>query len=74
MILAIPPALIGAAVAWLLFNGNVVDAGGLTFQMSVTPHLLVVSIFWALSIALIGALFPALRAASIPVATALRGG
>ena len=73
LILAIPPALIGAAAAWWLFNGNVVDAGGLTFQMSVTPHLLVVSIFWALVIALIGALLPAMRAASLPVATALRG-
>lgn len=73
LILAIPPALIGAAAAWWLFNGNVVDAGGLTFQMSVTPHLLVVSIGWALAIALIGALLPALRAASLPVATALRG-
>lgn len=73
LILAIPPALIGAAAAWWLFNGNVVDAGGLTFQMSVTPHLLVISIGWALAIALIGALLPAMRAASLPVATALRG-
>jgi putative ABC transport system permease protein len=72
-ILAIPPAVIGAAAAWLLFNGNVVDAGGLTFQMSVTPHLLVVSIFWALAIALIGGFLPAIRAATMPVATALRG-
>jgi putative ABC transport system permease protein len=73
LILAIPPAVIGAAAAWLLFNGNVVDAGGLTFQMSVTPHLLVVSIFWALAIALIGGFLPAIRAATMPVAIALRG-
>ncbi len=72
MILAIPSALIGAAAAWALFNENVVDAGGLTFQMSVTPHLLVVSICWAFGIALIGGLLPALRAASLPVAIALR--
>jgi ABC-type antimicrobial peptide transport system permease subunit len=50
-----------------------VDAGGLTFQMSVTPHLLVVSIFWALAIALIGGFLPAIRAATMPVAIALRG-
>ncbi|HEY1898647.1 MAG TPA: hypothetical protein VGG49_02530, partial [Steroidobacteraceae bacterium] len=68
-----PPALIGAAAAWLLFNGNVVDAGGLTFQMNVPPHLLVVSIFWALAIALIGGFLPAMRAATMPVAVALRG-
>ncbi|HEY4338724.1 MAG TPA: ABC transporter permease [Steroidobacteraceae bacterium] len=73
LILAIPPALIGAAAAWLLFNGNVVDAGGLTFQMNVPPHLLVVSIFWALAIALIGGFLPAMRAATMPVAVALRG-
>ena len=72
LILAIPPALLGTAAAWVLFNGDVVDAGGLTFKMSVTPHLLVVSIFWALAIALIGALLPAIRAATLPVATALR--
>ncbi|HTV79318.1 MAG TPA: ABC transporter permease [Steroidobacteraceae bacterium] len=73
LLLAIPPAVLGAAAAWLLFNGNVVDAGGLTFQMRVTPHLLTVSIFWAIAIALIGGFLPAIRAASIPVATALRG-
>ena len=72
MILAIPSALVGAAAAWALFNDNVVDAGGLTFQMTVTPHLLVVSICWALGIALIGGLLPALRAASLPVAVAMR--
>ncbi len=73
LILALPPALIGAAVAWALFNGNVVDAGGLTFQMIVTPHQLVISVCWALGIALIGGFLPALRAARMPVATALRG-
>jgi putative ABC transport system permease protein len=72
LLLAIPPALIGATLSWILFNGDVVDAGGLTFQMVVTPHLLEISIFWALTIALIGGLFPAIRAASLPVATALR--
>ncbi|HEY1899437.1 MAG TPA: ABC transporter permease [Steroidobacteraceae bacterium] len=72
MILAIPPALLGTAAAWILFNGDMVDAGGLTFQMIVTPRLLVVSVFWAIGIALIGGLLPAIRAASLPVATALR--
>ena len=73
LILAIPPALIGAAASWWLFNGNVVDAGGLTFQMTVSPHLLVISIFWALGIAMIGGFLPAMRAARMPVAVALRG-
>jgi FtsX-like permease family len=43
LILAIPAALLGAGIAWLLFNGSAVVAGGLTFHMAVTPHLVVVS-------------------------------
>jgi putative ABC transport system permease protein len=72
MVLALPGAFLGALVAWALFNGNVVDVQGLIFKLTVTPHLLVVSIFWALFIGLIGASLPALRAARLPVATALR--
>ncbi len=72
MILAIPAALLGAGIAWFLFNGHVVVAVGVTFQMAVTAHLVVVSLGWSLSIALIGGFLPALRAADLPVATALR--
>ncbi len=72
MLLALPGAFLGAAVAWLLFNGNVVSTGGLIFRLKVTPHLLVVSILWALAIGLIGGSLPALRAARLSVATALR--
>jgi putative ABC transport system permease protein len=72
IVLALPGAFLGALVAWVLFNGNVVDVQGLIFKLTVTPHLLVVSIFWALFIGLIGASLPALRAARLPVATALR--
>jgi putative ABC transport system permease protein len=72
MVLAIPGAFIGACVAWVLFNGNVVDVAGLIFKLTVTPRLLVISILWALAIGLIGGSLPALRAALLPVATALR--
>jgi len=72
VVLAIPGALLGAAIAWLLFNGNVVSTGGLIFHLSVTSHVLIVSMAWALVIGLIGASLPALRAARVPVATALR--
>ena len=72
MVLALPGAFFGAFVAWLLFNGNVVDVSGLIFKLTVTPHLLVISVFWALAIGLIGGSLPALRAARQPVATALR--
>jgi putative ABC transport system permease protein len=72
MALALPGAFLGALVAWLLFNGNVVDVQGLIFKLTVTPNLLVTSIFWALFIGLIGGSLPAFRAARLPVATALR--
>ncbi len=72
MLLALPGAFLGALIAWVLFNGNVVDVAGLIFKLTVTPHLLLISIFWALTIGLIGGSLPALRAARLPVATALR--
>jgi putative ABC transport system permease protein len=72
MLLSLPGAFLGALIAWVLFNGNVVDVSGLIFKLTVTPHLLGVSILWALAIGLIGGSLPALRAARLPVATALR--
>ena len=72
MVLALPGAFLGALIAWVLFNGNVVDVAGLIFKLTVTPRLLVISITWALLIGLIGGSLPALRAARLPVATALR--
>jgi putative ABC transport system permease protein len=72
MLLALPGAFLGALIAWVMFNGNVVDVAGLIFKLTVTPHLLIVSIFWALIIGLIGGSLPALRAARLPIATALR--
>ncbi|MEJ0039296.1 MAG: ABC transporter permease [Gammaproteobacteria bacterium] len=72
MLLALPGAFLGALIAWVLFNGNVVDVAGLIFKLTVTPRLLIISIFWALTIGLIGGSLPALRAARLPVATALR--
>jgi putative ABC transport system permease protein len=72
MLLALPGAFIGAAIAFLLFNGNVVSTAGLIFKLKVTPHLLVVSVLWALAIGLIGGSLPAFRAARLSVAAALR--
>jgi len=72
IVLALPGAFLGAGIAWALFNGNVVDVAGLIFKLTVTPHLLLISIAWALAIGLIGGSLPALRAARLPVATALR--
>jgi len=72
MLLALPGALLGTALAWLLFNGLAASPFGYSFQLSVTASLAVLGIEWALAMGLLGGLLPALRAARMPVVTALR--
>jgi putative ABC transport system permease protein len=78
MLLALVGGLIGGALAWLVFNGYSAStmAGGsvgqLAFELRVTPELLWTGLKWALAIGFIGGLFPAVRAARLPVTTALR--
>ena len=70
--LAIPGALAGAAVAWLLFNKQDIHMAGVSFPLAVTPDLVALGLIWALAIGLIGGFAPAIRAARLPVAEALR--
>jgi putative ABC transport system permease protein len=77
LLLSLLGGIIGAALAWLLFNGHsVATLGGafaqVVFKLTVTPTLIVTGILWACAIGILGGLFPALRAARLPVATALR--
>jgi putative ABC transport system permease protein len=79
LLLALIGGTIGAAIAWLFFNGHQVStsaggnaAGHLIFELSVSPALIATGIIWACTIGLIGGLLPAVRAARLPVATALR--
>ena len=78
MLETMPLARIGGALAYLIFNGYGAStlAGGsvgqLAFQLLVTPELLWTGLKWALAIGFIGGLFPAVRAARLPVTTALR--
>jgi putative ABC transport system permease protein len=77
MLLSVIGALIGAGLAWVFFNGNVVSTLGsnftqVVFRLAVGPSLVVLGIVWACVIGLVGGLFPAIRAARLPVATALR--
>lgn len=79
LLLALIGGAIGAVLAWLFFNGHVVStssggaaAGQLVFELSVSPQLITIGVVWACVIGLIGGLFPAVRAARLPVATALR--
>jgi putative ABC transport system permease protein len=72
LLLAVPGALLGVGAAWLLFNGHSISALGLTFPLAVTPGLFELAIVWALVIGMVGGLAPSVRAARLPVATALR--
>jgi putative ABC transport system permease protein len=77
MLLALLGGLLGAGVAWLLFNGHEVSTLGsnfsqVVFKFRVSPALLWTGLKWALGIGLVGGLFPALRAARLPVTVALR--
>jgi putative ABC transport system permease protein len=72
LLFALPGALLGAALAWLFFNGLSASPFGYNFQLAVTPSLGGIGIVWALAMGLAGGLLPALRAARLPVATAIR--
>jgi putative ABC transport system permease protein len=81
LLLSITGALAGALVAWLLFNGHVtsMSLGGLqqgqtAFAMAVTPGLVLLGVIWGCVIGFVGGLFPAVRAARLPVARALNAG
>jgi putative ABC transport system permease protein len=78
LVISLVGAVIGGAVAYFGFNGfqtstlNWQSFSQVAFAFKVTPTLLVTGIVIALAIGLIGGLLPAIRAARLPVATALR--
>ena len=77
LLLSLLGGIIGASLAWLFFNGHSVSTLGgafaqVVFQLRVTRELIVTGIVWACIIGLLGGFFPALRAARLPVAEALR--
>lgn len=77
LVLALAGGLIGAVLAWLLFNNMAVSTLGanftqIVFQFKVTPGLVRQGLVIALVIGMIGGLLPALRATRQPVTTALR--
>jgi putative ABC transport system permease protein len=79
LLLSLLGGVIGASLAWLFFNGHTVSTLGaafaqVVFQLTVTNALIITGIIWACIIGLLGGFFPALRAARLPVAEALRAG
>ncbi|HUP40409.1 MAG TPA: FtsX-like permease family protein, partial [Vicinamibacterales bacterium] len=78
MVLGLIGGTIGGAVAYLAFNGyqtstmNFQTFSQVAFAFRVTPALLAMGLFYALLMGLVGGLFPAIRAARLPIPVALR--
>jgi putative ABC transport system permease protein len=64
-------AVVGAAIAWLAFDGREIWVWG-AFRLHVSPKLWILGLLWAFATALLGGFFPALRAARLPAVEALR--
>ena len=70
--------VIGGILAYVAFNGyqtstmNFQTFSQVAFAFKVTPALLIIGLVYALLMGLVGGLFPAIRAARLPIPTALR--
>jgi putative ABC transport system permease protein len=70
--------VIGGAAAYVGFNGyqtstmNFQTFSQVAFAFRVTPQLLGMGLFYALAMGLVGGLLPAVRAARLPISSALR--
>jgi putative ABC transport system permease protein len=77
MLLALIGSVMGSAAAWLFFDGNTVNtlAAGFTqvvFHLTVTAPLVAAGVIMACLVGMLGGLMPAIRAAQLPIAVALR--
>ncbi len=77
LLLAFLGGALGATIAWLIFDNYTASTIGanfsaVVFAFDVSPALLWDGLKWALTMGLIGGLFPAMRAARMPVTTGLR--
>ena len=77
-LLGVIGGVIGGALAWLAFNGyetatmNFQSFSQIAFKFAVTPQLLATALGLSLIMGIGGGLLPAIRAARLPVVTALR--
>jgi putative ABC transport system permease protein len=78
LILSIIGGVVGGLAAWAAFDGyqtstmNFQSFSQVAFAFAVTPRLLVLALFYSVLMGFLGGLFPAWRAARLPVVTALR--
>jgi putative ABC transport system permease protein len=78
LLLSILGGTVGGGIAWLMFNGHAVSTSGggltqLSIPLAVDVSLIGFGVLWACVIGMVGAAFPAIRAARAPLASALRG-
>ncbi len=78
LVLAVIGGTAGALLAYVAFNGfktstmNWQSFSMVTFAFAVTPALLVQGVVYSVVMGLVGGLFPAIRAARLPIVAALR--
>ena len=78
LVLALLGGLFGAGLAFVVFDGlraatlNFQSFSQVAFSLNVTPGLLTSGVVYAVALGFLGGLFPAIRAARRPIATALR--
>ncbi|MGH9337591.1 MAG: ABC transporter permease, partial [Vicinamibacteria bacterium] len=78
LLLAFAGGIIGSILTYVAFDGfraatmNWQSFSQVTFAFDVTAKLLLWGIFYAVLIGLVGGLFPAIRAARLPISAALR--
>jgi putative ABC transport system permease protein len=79
LVLALLGGVTGAALSYLVFNGMTISTlnnasfSQVAFDFAVTPELVSKGLVWAIALGFVGGLFPALRAARLPITVALRG-
>ena len=78
VVLSLVGGVIGGLVAWVAFDGyqtstmNFQSFSQVAFAFAVTPKLLITALMYSVLMGLVGGLLPAIRAARLPVVTALR--
>ena len=78
MLLALIGGVLGACLIYVVLNGYTVSTlnnstfSQVAFDFAVTPQLMLMGLIVALLLGLLGGLMPALRAALLPITTALR--
>ena len=70
--LSVAGALIGALIAWALYDGVQSGFGSDVFTLTVSPALFGIAIAWAAAVAVLGGILPSIQAARWTVSEALR--